>query len=259
MLAGALKHLLLRPVLFPLHRITPCPVIRGNNTVADRSAVLSPEIEPLAVAADCRTDDLLTGNLRLFDRPADHFAVGFPHLVHVPLRKAGLRHKHRRIHSGNRHLSSGLVKDSGFGGCSAVVQTKIIPHNNPLYLSAGGYACFTPAFSGSLSDMICIIPVQDMRGVFSCKEIRTDIDRHLINIPQRFHRLTGDMRRNDRIFQCQKRTIHGQRFFRKHIQPPILPVFRASYSASSSIMFPRAVLTITAVGFIIASVSLFTI
>ncbi len=127
-LAGKLENLILRSVLFPLDRIAPGPVVRGNNAVADRPVILAPEVQALAVAADGHAGNLLPRHACLLKSPLYHLAVGLPHFIHIPLRKAGFWHQHGRIHSGRCHFPAVLVENRCLRGCTPVVQSKIILH-----------------------------------------------------------------------------------------------------------------------------------
>ena len=115
--------MLLCSILLPAQRIVICAVIGGKNAVASRFSILSPEIQPLAVAADTDARDLLRPNPRLLHHAADDCAVILPHLLHVPLHKAGTRLQRRRVHAADRAFRSISVKQRRLCRGPAVVKS----------------------------------------------------------------------------------------------------------------------------------------
>ena len=130
-LAGEGKRPFLRAVLAPFDRVFPRAVVRREDASARALTVFAPEIQPLAVAAEPDARDLFGAHAALFEHAADDGAVIAPHVLHIPLHKAG----RGRERGGGNALHSHLRAVRGKKGClgvrAAVVQSKVIAHNLP--------------------------------------------------------------------------------------------------------------------------------
>ena len=131
-LAGQLEGPRLRPIPLPLHRVGVGAVVRGDDAVAGGPAVLAPQVQPLAVAADGDARDVLRGDARPRQHVPDDAAVGVPHLLHVPLGPAGPRGEHPRLPARHADLAPRRVVDRGLRGRAAVVKAHVILHRQHL-------------------------------------------------------------------------------------------------------------------------------
>ena len=108
MLAGALKDPFLRAVLLPADRVSIGSVIGGDDAVADRPAVLSPQVKALAMAADADTGHLFRIHACFFQHLPNHGAVCLPHFLHIPLHEIGGWGDHGSGNTGDGNFSTVL-------------------------------------------------------------------------------------------------------------------------------------------------------
>ena len=112
----------------PLQRVSIGPVIGGDDAVAGRLSVFAPEVQPLAMAADRHARHVRRGDARLFQHVPYDAAVGLPHLLHVPLDKAGLGREHSRVPARHADLAAPRVVQGGLRGGAAIIQAHEVLH-----------------------------------------------------------------------------------------------------------------------------------
>ena len=128
MLRGTGEGLFFGSVLRPALRIGPGAGVGGDDAVAGGLSVLPPEIQALPVSGDSDSRHVSRVDARFTEDPGDHAAVGLPHLLHIPLHKAGLWGDGSRRDNRLADLFSVSVKERGLGRRPAVVQADKIMH-----------------------------------------------------------------------------------------------------------------------------------
>ena len=128
MLRSTGEDLFFGSVLRPALRIRPGAVVGGDDAVAGRFSVFSPEVEAFSVSGDSDPRHVFRINACFAENPGDHPAVGLPHLLHIPLHKAGFRCDRSCRNNFFADLFSPSVKQCGLGRRSAVIQSDKIMH-----------------------------------------------------------------------------------------------------------------------------------
>ena len=150
-LTGEGERPFLRAVLAPLDRVSPRAVVRREDAAPRALAVLAPEIQALPVAAEADARDLFGAHAALFEHAADDGAVIAPHLLHIPLDKAGRGRESGGGDALHGYLRAVRGKEGSLCVCAAVVQSKVIAHKVPPILRRRSAVSFFIIIS-------CIIP-----------------------------------------------------------------------------------------------------
>lgn len=133
MLAGKRERLLFRPIGAPTRGVLVRAVVGGDDTVARRPAVLAPQVQPLAMAADRHARHRVGRDACFFQHAADHSAVCFPHLFHIALDKTRARRERLCLCAANPYLAPFEVVKRRLGGRSPIVQAQKVSHvSSPL-------------------------------------------------------------------------------------------------------------------------------
>ena len=128
MLAGQGKSFFFRAVCLPARNDLPGAVVGGEDAVAGRLPVFSPQIEPLPVTAQTNAGNILWIDMVSGKQTLNHQAVIVPHLHHISFDEVGRRCEGSGGNALHRQLGSVLCEKCCLGGGASVIQAEIVFH-----------------------------------------------------------------------------------------------------------------------------------